>query len=253
MWFSDCWKRNLARESVRSYHRALSRFWRWCAIEYDVKNPMRNIKRPRKAKKKPKIVTAEDWRKMFDAACSSSNPERDRFLLALLLDSGARRGAVEWLTLNRLDLTRFRADVIKKGSRPDDTAPEDIEYYTIHFTAPVARLGRKWLSVRPMTDNNYVFVSERQPHTRLTGSGIRQIVRRLKVAADVTGRATPHSFRHSFATWYLLNGGDLHSLCALAGWSDMRMAKEYITLTDKQKADLQRKNSPLARALAAET
>jgi integrase/recombinase XerD len=243
-WFASCWERGLARESVRSYHRALSRFWHWCEVEYRLSvNPMRNIKRPKKAQRKNRGITPADWLKLFEAArLKSKFPERDMFLLALFIDTGCRRGEVETLTLDNLDLSLCRAYVTGKGGHSRH----------VFFTREVARLGWRWLSARPYTADKHVFVSMQPGHepTGLTGSGIYQVFRRLKKAAGVTGRANPHSLRHTWAKLFLLHGGDIHVLAELAGWQTLEMAREYINFKESELQKLHRENSPLAAIFA---
>ena len=46
-------------------------------------------------------------------------------------------------------------------------------------------------------------------------------------------KLTPYQLRHSFATLFLKNGGDLFSLQHLMGHSDLRMTKRYVDLDEE--------------------
>ena len=52
----------------------------------------------------------------------------------------------------------------------------------------------------------------------LTRSGIQQMLRRCGKRAGISGvRCSPHTFRHTFAKSYLINGGDIFSLQKILG------------------------------------
>jgi len=60
-------------------------------------------------------------------------------------------------------------------------------------------------------------------------STVKQLFRRLKVQADIS-RLHPHLLRHSFATRYLENGGDIYSLQLILGHTSLEMVKKYVHL-----------------------
>ena len=65
----------------------------------------------------------------------------------------------------------------------------------------------------------------------LTKSGIQQIIRRYGKKAGISGvRCSPHTFRHSFAKNYLLNGGDIFSLQKILGHSSLASVRVYLNL-----------------------
>lgn len=45
-------------------------------------------------------------------------------------------------------------------------------------------------------------------------------------------RVSPHTFRHTGALFYIMNGGDPFSLQKILGHSDMSMTRKYIQITD---------------------
>ena len=60
-------------------------------------------------------------------------------------------------------------------------------------------------------------------------STVKQLFRRLKVQADIP-RLHPHLLRHSFATRYLENGGDIYSLQLILGHTSLEMVNKYVHL-----------------------
>lgn len=224
----------LSSASIAAHVRALHAFWNWCAREYEIENPMTNIRRQRSPDPEPKAITAGDFVKLFDATESSRNGERDRAILSFLADTGCRLGGLISLTTDRLDINGQHAVVMEKGQKRR----------AVVFTSYTARLLYQWLALRDV-ESEFVFTSERgaQP---LTESGINQLLARLKSRAGVTGRVNPHSFRHGFAREYLRNGGDLVTLARLLGHTDISTtAAYYAVFSQDELADLHNKYSPL--------
>jgi integrase/recombinase XerD len=238
-WFASCWQRGLARESVRSYHRAMCSFWNWCSLEYDIKSPMQNIRRPAPAKKQPKAYRPELVVRLFDACTQTMHPERNRAALVLPIDSSVRRGGMASMMTDKTDLIQRRALVTGKGGKVRN----------IYFTHFVSRLIRQWLNVRPESATKHLFVS--RSGKPLQPGGFTQMYRRLKRIAGIQEPVNPHRGRHTFATVYLLNGGDIHSLAELAGWDTLEMAKEYAVFSERELQNFQRENSPIMSILNA--
>jgi integrase len=42
-----------------------------------------------------------------------------------------------------------------------------------------------------------------------------------------------HDLRHTFASWYMMNGGDLYELAKILGHSNIRMTEHYARLARK--------------------
>ena len=58
-------------------------------------------------------------------------------------------------------------------------------------------------------------------------------------------RVSPHTLRHTFATQYILNGGDAFSLQQILGHSTLEMVKIYVRLANRDVALQHKKYSPI--------
>jgi Phage integrase family len=62
----------------------------------------------------------------------------------------------------------------------------------------------------------------------LTARGIQLAIARLGRRAAVGTRCSPHTFRHTFARGYLVNGGDVFSLQQILGHATLDMVRRYV-------------------------
>jgi site-specific recombinase XerD len=59
--------------------------------------------------------------------------------------------------------------------------------------------------------------------------GIEDILTRLRDVADITGvRCSPHTFRHTFSTMYLEQGGAIQKLSRELGHSKINVTEHFI-------------------------
>ena len=80
----------------------------------------------------------------------------------------------------------------------------------------------------------------------LTENGVKLMFARLARRSEVT-RLHAHLCRHSFATRFLMNGGDVFSLQRILGHSTLEMVGRYVNLASSHVAVQHRRFSPLDR------
>ncbi|MCR4293830.1 MAG: tyrosine-type recombinase/integrase [Candidatus Kuenenia sp.] len=71
----------------------------------------------------------------------------------------------------------------------------------------------------------------------LTHKAVDCLLRRVKRAALIAKRITPHTTRHTFATTLLDKGVDLKTVQELLGHSHIRTTEKYLHTTDEKKMD----------------
>lgn len=168
------------------------------------------------------------------AACDLSRmPARDRALVQLLLDTGARIGEVTGLRLDDVDLERRQIRVLGKGNR-ERTIP--IGTPTQPGGGPLPRALRAWLGVRserirrhPERGAHFLFLT--LAGFRLTAEGGTDVIKHLGQVAGVPN-ATPHRFRHTFCTVYLTSyPGDELGLRRIVGHLSKDVLATYVHLS----------------------
>jgi len=80
----------------------------------------------------------------------------------------------------------------------------------------------------------------------MSGNAIKQLLERVGRRSGVP-RLHPHLCRHTFATNYLINGGDVFSLQQILGHTTLEMVRRYVTLASAQVRVQHRKFSPMDR------
>ena len=63
-------------------------------------------------------------------------------------------------------------------------------------------------------------------------SGRQQVDRSFKSALKTAGieNFRFHDLRHTFASWYMMNGGDLYALAKILGHANIKMTERYAKL-----------------------
>ena len=151
---------------------------------------------------------------------------RDRAIVELLYGAGLRAAEVSSLLLSNVSISERTVKVMGKGKR-ERIVP--IPLGTSEYLA-------KWMQ------NRTKLSSDRGAHTlfvsirgrKLDPRDIRRIVSAgVNMAARAAG-ATPHTFRHSFAT-HLLNGGaDIRTVQELLGHAGIGTTQIYTHLTTEK-------------------
>ena len=93
-------------------------------------------------------------------------------------------------------------------------------------------------------DQDYLFLS--LEGKQMTNNAVQLIFSRLARRSGVK-RLHVHLCRHTFATNYLINGGDVFSLQQILGHTSLEMVRRYVTLASAQVRVQHRKFSPMDR------
>jgi integrase/recombinase XerC len=168
---------------------------------------------------------------------------RDRALIRLLLDTGARRAEItnlRWTpddeTTNDIDLDRGTMRVARQKGGGEITiglgrktlAALDDYIIDARSKHPYAHLPWLWLSRRG----------------RLTDSGVFQVVRERGNMAGIA-QLHPHDFRHADSHYALLSGMSETDLMRKRGWRSPAMLRRYAQSTGQDRAIIAAKKHSL--------
>jgi integrase/recombinase XerC len=208
------------KSSVARKLAALKHFFRYVArTGARADNPAASLVGPKRERYLPPHLSVDEMFRVLDGMRNLSPLTcRDRAILELLYSTGIR--VSELTTLDWLDIDR-RAEAVRvlgKGSKErivpvGETALRVLEDYR-----------RRWPASR-RRDGAAVFLNARG--TRLTARSVARIVELYTHRAETRIHASPHSFRHSFATHLLNAGADLRAIQELLGHTRLSTTQRY--------------------------
>ena len=195
---------------------------------------------PRPGSYLPEVLDPDEVVRILDAPPAKQPVGiRDRAILELLYACGLRVSELTGLDTDRLDLAGLQVRVIGKGNRERRVPMGEEARERLHRYLSGPRAA--WTAGRP---SPAVFVSQRG--VRLARESVWRLVRHWAEAANVPGRVSPHTFRHSFATHLLEGGADLRVVQTLLGHASISTTQLYTHLTGERLREVYTRAHPRA-------
>ena len=181
--------------------------------------------------KKPKLLpaqfsyirTREEITDFLSAALEEDAGVYELYSLAVL--TGMRAGEILGLYWNAVDLAGRLITVCR--SYNNTTKTDEIRYVPI--LDPLLPLLKKWKVRCP--SNLIVFPSQtgtvQQPSARV----LQETLQRVRERAEIPYRFSFHSLRHTFASHFMMNGGDIYRLQRILGHKSILMTERYSHLS----------------------
>ena len=219
----------VSRYTVHGYVRALKRFFTWCRFRRLLRDsPAEFLEKPKLPKQPRKGILPEDADKMLSIA--EQNSKRD-YAMLMFRDTGCRAGGVYNLLTDDLDIDHNTAVIHEKGDKDR----------VVFFTAETAYALTTYKIWRE-NPGNYpqFFLSEENHHFVPIGyKGIYQIFRRLAIKAEVSGKFSPHQWRHAAIRSWLKAGMNLKTASEIAGHTSEKVTGDiYGTLDELELHEL---------------
>jgi integrase/recombinase XerD len=163
---------------------------------------------------------------------------RDRALLEVLYAAGLRVSEAVGLDREELSLSGGFVRVIGKGDRErlvplGDLAIEAVGAYLAERDRRAAEAtGRQGPAAPAVPGPEPLFLSSRG--RRLDRMAAWRVMRATAERAGLSGRVTPHTLRHSFATHLLEGGADLRVVQELLGHASITTTQLYTHVTGER-------------------
>jgi integrase/recombinase XerD len=233
----------LAPTSLRRRAAALKGFYRFAFGEGLIRTDVAaHLDLPRMPRLLPETLTLAETERLL--AAPAGNAVQDRALLELLYAAGLRVSEALRLDLEDISLDGAFVRVIGKGDRErlvpvGEVALEAVRAWldgpratlvAAHHVAPV-RGGPLFLG---------------RSGRRLARQQAWAIVKRAAASAGLSGRVSPHTLRHSFATHLLEGGADLRIVQELLGHASISTTQLYTHVTGERIREVYARAHPRA-------
>lgn len=190
-------------------------------IEVD---PTENVKRATEEEKKIDIMNVEQIRALLNAPDQRTFAGfRDHVLMNVLIDTFARISETLAIKVSQVDFSLgmiFFPAPNTKGKR-DNSVP---------ITPNTQRLIKALIKENEDMNSDYLFLANYgEP---LTDNHFRHRLQEHVKKARIDIRVHPHLFRHSGATMFLENGGDIRHLAKILNHKDLRIVTRYTHLSN---------------------
>ena len=198
--------------TIDNIRRVLSSFFSWLEDEdYIIKSPVRRIHKIKTAVVVKEVLTDENLERLRDE-CENI---RDLSLIELLISTGMRVGELVNLNINSLNFEDRSCIVLGKGNKERE----------VYFDAKTKLHLKEYISKRNDL-NDALFVSMREPHQRLSISGIELIIRTLGINSNIN-KVHPHKFRRTLATMAIDKGMPVEQVQKLLGHVKIETTMNY--------------------------
>lgn len=220
-------------------------FWQWYSDLSGRTNPVYNLRLIKRETISPSLFSREEFVEMIKACGTKSfNSLRNAAILCLMADTGIRVGELIQLKVGHIEKEKnrfFLKVVLDNKTYRQRRIPfcELIEHSLIaeYWTA-------YWLYItikEKYEQEDPLFKRLKQSgHGEggfITEGNIQKLVQRIVKNAGITKNITPHSFRHFYATYCVLNGLRLEILQLRMGHKDITSTMIYVHLADNVKED----------------
>ena len=201
-------------------------------------NPFMLVEKPRMEHKMLRPLSIDQARLLLSA------PNQKRFIgqriwtmMILILDTGLRVSEIISLRNDRINWEGGVLRVMGKGNKERE----------VPFGSTSKQALWNYLLRRgDVPGQDLVFIN--QYGDRLCRRWVDRAFKRLGEKVGIKGvRVSPHTLRHTFATQYIMNGGDAFSLQQILGHSTLEMVKVYVGLANRDIAVLHQRFSPIDR------
>ena len=159
-------------------------------------------------------LTAEEVDKMIENAYSL----RNKFIVSFLYSSGVRLS--EFLSLDKNSIIDRKFTVVGKGRKSR----------LCFIDERTERLMRDYLSTRD--DDCPALVVSNLYKDRMTPSNVQLLIKNTALRAGIDKNVSPHILRHSFATNFIQNNGNIRYLSTMLGHASINTTAIYTHVVD---------------------
>jgi len=205
------------------------------------KDPADRLRAPKRREDLPRVLSVEEVERVLTRIVPTGPlGQRDLAAMELLYGCGLRASELVGLRAADVDLEGGLVRCLGKGDK-ERVVP--LGGAAANAVRRYARDGRRTL-LRGRRRDQLLLNARGAPLTR---QGLDYVLRRALRRADLLGRASAHTFRHSFATHLLAAGADLRSVQEMLGHASVATTQIYTHVTVEHLREVFLETHPRAR------
>ncbi|MBP7894129.1 MAG: site-specific tyrosine recombinase XerD [Candidatus Planktophila sp.] len=226
----------LAITSINRNISALKSFYKYLAQEFSITNPVSAVASSKVPRRLPKALTIKEITSLIDSTKREGDPIslRDHAIIELLYGTGARVSEIVGVDINDFAQSDIEGNPITtlklrgKGSKErivplGSFAKSALDEYLVRIRP---NLLTKSKSARV---ESALFLNQRG--SRLSRQSAWQMISDAADATGLSGKVSPHVFRHSYATHLLDGGADIRVVQELLGHASVTTTQIYTLIT----------------------
>jgi len=222
--------------TVDKYLRGWRAFFNFMLTEgYVTTNPFDRVAKIKSERRIIETFSKPQLKALFDTPNKSSfTGYRDYVLMLTLLDTMIRVSEAEGILIPNINWRERKIKVYGKGRK---------ERY-VPFQKTLERHLKQYIEIRGLLDHDFLFVNiDNTPMKKRT---MQENIADHGLAAVIKGvRVSPHTFRHTGAKMFVMDGGDPLSLQKILGHATLDMVRNYVSLFASDISEKHDKHSPL--------
>lgn len=205
-------------------------------------NPMSNMKKPKQEQKIIYSFTKEEVNEimsMFDK--NDFIGYRNYTIMNMFFGTGIRKSELLNIASTDIDWGTNLVKIYGKGSK-ERFIPlgNSLQRILLHYI----KLRKEYIAEHKKSNILNLFINK--DCRRLRQGAINTLFSKIKGnKPNWSTRVSPHTFRHTFAKFFLLNGGDLFTLQKILGHEDISFTRLYIDLNTNEVSVQNDKFNPL--------
>ena len=234
----EVWLKGLgmAVTSINRNISALKSFYKYLAQEFSTNNPVSALLSSKVPRRLPKALTIKEITSLIDSTKREGDPIslRDHAIIELLYGTGARVSEIVGIDVNDFTQSDVEGNPITtlklrgKGSKErivplGSFAKNALDEYLVRIRP---NLLSKSKSAKVETA---LFLNQRG--SRLSRQSAWQMISDAADSTGLSGKVSPHVFRHSYATHLLDGGADIRVVQELLGHASVTTTQIYTLIT----------------------
>jgi len=184
------------------------------------------IKRPKREKKIPAVLTKDEVKRLINAIPT----KKSKLMISMIYACGFRVSELINLKINDLNFEEMTGYVRQAKGKKDRIF--NISKFLLNNL-------KKQVNNQRELNQEYLFTG---PKGKLTDRNLQKIVRKFAKKAGINKEVHPHTLRHSFATHLLENNVDIRKIQELLGHADLSTTQIYTHISTEE---LKKIHSPI--------